>query len=122
MTERRFEVSENPITNLAAIDVVGARNDGGLDLVISCAGDLDSSQSTSEAIRSKVRNYLREAMEASSPTLRERFGCSADAKIRILILCPFLVHPRASATIQELSLECDQQGIDLLVDQSQRSH
>lgn len=111
---------ENPIINPATIDVVGVRNDGGLDLVISCEGDLDPSQATATALRLKVRNYVREAVETTQPTLRERFGCSSDAKVRIIITCPFLIHPQAGLIIQELSLECDDQGIEILVDQSQR--
>jgi len=42
--------SQPPIQNIDAFDVVGERQDGGVDLVVSCSGPLDSSPSTLELI------------------------------------------------------------------------
>lgn len=41
---------EPPIHNLDAFDIVGERKDGGVDLVISCSGPLDSSDRNSVVI------------------------------------------------------------------------
>lgn len=112
---------EDPIVNLAIIDVVGVRNDGGLDLGISCQADLDSTPKTIAALTTKVRNYMREALEAMEPSLRERFGCGPEAKVRILIFCPHLIYPKTGAIIQDLKLECSAKGIDLIIDQSPRA-
>ena len=37
---------EPPIQNLDAFDIIGERKDGGVDLVVSCSGPLDSSTTT----------------------------------------------------------------------------
>jgi hypothetical protein len=49
---------EPPIQNLDAFDIVGERKDGGVDLVVSCSGPLDSSSTTLGLIERKVRAYL----------------------------------------------------------------
>jgi hypothetical protein len=49
---------EPPIQNLDAFDIVGERKDGGVDLVVSCSGPLDTSSTTLGLIERKVRAYL----------------------------------------------------------------
>ena len=40
------------------LDIVGKRNDGGIDLVIVAKGEIDSSAKTQNLLLDKVENYL----------------------------------------------------------------
>jgi hypothetical protein len=47
-----------PIQQLDSIDILGQRQDGGLDLAVVCSQPIDDSPETLEAIRRKVETYL----------------------------------------------------------------
>lgn len=104
-----------PISNLESIDVVGVRKDGGLDLVISCAGPLDSSGATLTSLETKICNYLREVREAKDPSLLERYGCNPDAKVRIIVSCQFPVHLEALELINNLTEAAHSIDVELLL-------
>lgn len=108
-------MSDYPISNLDAFDVVGVRNDGGLDLVISCSGPLDSSPQTIRNIESKVRNYLHEIAEARNPTLLERYGCAFDSVIRIIISCPHHIDAGAMKAVERMQELARARGVDLVL-------
>lgn len=108
-------MKDSPISNLNVFDVVGVRKDGGLDLVISCSGDLDSSPSTVRSIEEKVGNYFREIFEAKNPTLLERYGCDIGSPIRIIVSCPFRIHPAAMSVVERMKSEASARGIDLVL-------
>lgn len=109
-------MNDSPISNFGSFDVVGVRKDGGLDLVISCSGGLDCSPQTIRALEEKVRNYAIEVTQARNPSLRERFGRSVDARIRIVISCRYAVHPDALHAIERLAAEVRSQEIDLILE------
>jgi hypothetical protein len=50
-----------PIRDVDTIDIVGVRNDAGIDLVVVCSGPLDDSSETLMSLREKVRGYIKEA-------------------------------------------------------------
>lgn len=54
-------MSSDSVRYLDAIDVVGVRLDGGIDLVISCYGPLDDSAETLAALETKINNYINES-------------------------------------------------------------
>ena len=103
-----------PIENLEAFDVVGVRKDGGIDLVVSCAGPLDASPETLSALRTKIANYLYEISEARNPTLRESFNCSPTAEIRIIVSCDFPVDPLALDVVEEMKKAAQASGVEVL--------
>lgn len=104
-----------PIANLDAIDVVGVRQDGGLDLVISCSGPLDCSAETLKALCTKITNYLREIREAQSPTLFERYNCVSSASVRIIISCAYTMHQDVLQIIDRMKQIASSMGVELLV-------
>lgn len=111
----------SPIENLGSIDVVGVRNDGGLDLVISCAGPLDGSKETLWNLERKILNYLGEIREAKNPSLLESYGCSPDAKVSILIAHDPPIDPNALAVIQQMREVASAEGVQLLMDDRSES-
>lgn len=44
------------INDVDIVDIVGARNDGGLDMIISVTGPIDDSQSSLSKLEAKIRN------------------------------------------------------------------
>jgi hypothetical protein len=110
-----YSISDSPVSNLDAFDVVGVRNDGGLDLVISCSGPLDSSAQTIRNLETKVRNYLREILEARDPTLLERYRCAADATVRIIVSCPHQVAHEAMSTVERMKELASASGVELIL-------
>ncbi|MBL0163833.1 MAG: hypothetical protein IPP82_09390 [Xanthomonadales bacterium] len=105
------------ISKFDSIDVVGVRVDGGLDLLISCVGDLDGSPFTLNALRKKIRSYLNEVLCATNPTIRERYGCQMKSRIRILISYSFRVAPQAQALVNDLQHEAEIAGVELVLSQ-----
>lgn len=105
----------NPIQNLDAFDLVGVRNDGGIDLVISCHGPLDDSADTLAALEQKIRNYVREVQAAQAPTFFERYGCSADAKVTIYLSCAFPIADRVHQLIDDMRQVAARIGADIAV-------
>ena len=91
--------SEASIQNMGTFDVVGVRNDGGIDLVVSCAGPLDSSPDTLWRLGQKVRNYLR---EVRSDGFRTKYGTGT---VQILVSCAHKVSKPARALIKVLERE-----------------
>ncbi len=105
----------SPIKNFDSFDVVGARKDGGLDLVISCSGPLEASEETLRALRRKITNYLQEVQCARAPTLLERYECAPGAAIRIIVSCAFSVDHEAMKVIEEMSDVATRSGVELLL-------
>ena len=91
--------SEASVQNMGTFDVVGVRKDGGIDLVVSCAGPLDSSPDTLWRLGQKVRNYLR---EVRSDSFRAKYGTGT---VQILVSCSHKVSKSARALIKVLERE-----------------
>ena len=99
---------EPPIQNLDAVDVVGKRKDGGLDLVVTCSGPLDSSPDTLNRLGSKVRAYLS-AIDTEG--FRSRF--ETNNEVKIFLSCEHSVSDAAQALIIELVKEAMSQHVQL---------
>jgi len=63
----RMESSAPPLQSVDAFDVVGERQDGGVDWVVSCSGPPDSSPRTVELIEREIVAYLIRIAHANSP-------------------------------------------------------
>lgn len=90
---------EPPIQNLDRIDVVGKRNDGGVDLVIVASAPLDGSPTTLAHLERKIRNYIT---EIGSSQFRSEFGPVTDGQVRICVVCEYDVDERARQLIERL--------------------
>ena len=87
-----------PIQNLEEVDLVGVRQDGGVDLVIVVSQPLDDSDEVLNSIVEKVETYLQ--VTELEEFLTEMGNPERD-KIRIVIDCSFPIHPTAQGVIEK---------------------
>jgi hypothetical protein len=70
----------DPIAEVASIDIIGKRKDGGADLVILTSGPLDGSENTQRLLIQKLATYLD---FAGSPEFAEEFGQGVPVTIKL---------------------------------------
>ena len=100
-----------PLSEADNVDVVGVREGGGIDLVISCSGPLDDTNETVDLLALKVRNY---AQLATNPALFKHFEAK-EGPVRIFVSCKHPVSPRAKHTLDSLRDEIAPRSVDLLL-------
>ncbi len=71
---------------------------------------VDDSQETLELIETKIRNYVREALDSS---FRESYGGIGPERIRILFESRFAVDPAVLSLISSLTSEVQAAGVAL---------
>ncbi len=98
-----------PLTDGDNLDIVGVRQAGGVDLVVSCSGPLDESDQTIELLSHKIRSY---AQLASKPNLFTHFKAES-GPVRIFVSCEFAVSSRAGQTLDTLREELAARKIEL---------
>jgi hypothetical protein len=103
---------EPPIRNLDAFDIVGERKDGGIDLVVSCRGPLDSSTTTLGLIEQKVRAYL---VTIAHENFARIYPAAKFGPIRIYVSCEHHVSGAARELIDSLGVTASKQGVSLLL-------
>jgi drug/metabolite transporter superfamily protein YnfA len=103
---------EPPIQNLDALDIVGERKDGGVDLIVSCSGPLDSSTATLSLIERKVRAYL---VTSAQENFARIYPAAAFGAVRIFISCEHYVSGAARELIDTLGVTAAKQGVSLLL-------
>jgi hypothetical protein len=108
-------MNEAPIQNLDSFDIVGERNDGGVDLVVVCSGPLDDSSETQALLRGKVQNYLKTAVH---PNFANVYPAAKDGPVRIVLACRHKISAVSQETISELAEKGGASGIDITVDSS----
>jgi hypothetical protein len=100
------------ISAVDAVDLVGIRRDGGLDMIISIVGPLDDSPATLSLLETKIRNYVR---GARSEDFLKQFDRCLGAAVTICILCPYPIPAKAQGLIERLRVTALGAGIDLVL-------
>jgi len=100
-----MENSGSPIGPSDKFDIVGIRNDGGIDAVIVCSGPLDNSSTTLHDLELKVRNYL---LEIASEDFISQCG---SGPVCIHVSCSHAVSAEADQLIAALAIEAAQQRV-----------
>jgi hypothetical protein len=103
---------EPPIQNLDAFDIVGERKEGGVDLVVSCSGPLDSSTTTLDLIERKVGAYL---VTIAHENFARIYPAAEFGPVRIIISCEHHVSGAARELIDSLGVTASKQGVSLLL-------
>ena len=96
-----------PIQNLDRLDIVGERNDGGVDLVIVVSGALDGSPSTLLLLETKIKNYIAELM---SSEFKQKYRFSKNGGNSIYIVSDHPVDTLALAVIERLKPSAKRAG------------
>lgn len=104
------ESLDSPVGDVDTVDIVGVRNDGGLDLVISVIAPLDGSSSTLSLLDAKVRNYMQAAL---SEAFLKHYGRSPGARVTIYISCEYPVAEAAQNLIRRMQETAMEYGIGL---------
>ena len=86
-----------PIQNLESLDIVGDRNDGGVDLVIVVSGPLDGSPTTLSLLERKIRNYIT---ELASSEFRAKYRPPKNCGNSIYVVSEYPIDPLALAVIE----------------------
>jgi hypothetical protein len=76
--------TEPPIQDVEAIDVVGSRRDGGVDLVIVTSSHLEGSSETQKLLLAKIESYLA---QINGHEFEAEFGTPSPERIRIIVNC-----------------------------------
>jgi hypothetical protein len=92
------------------LDLLVERQDGGIDMCIVAQGSVDGAPETLRLIETKVRNYVREALDSS---FRRDYGGIGIERIKILFESRFDVDPVAISLIDRLASEVQQAGLAL---------
>jgi hypothetical protein len=74
---------DQPIQNLDQIDIVGKRNDGGVDLIIVVSAPLLDSKEHKNLLQEKIEMYAR---EIRAPQFRSELGVLESSPIQILVV------------------------------------
>jgi hypothetical protein len=108
-------MNEAPIQNLDSFDIVGERNDGGVDLVVVCSGPLDDSAKTQALLRDKLQNYLNTAVH---PNFANVYPAAKKGPVRIVVACQHEISTASQKTLGELTEKGSAMGINITVDSS----
>ena len=87
---------EQPIQNIHAIDIVGRRQDGGVDLFLVVSAPLTGTPEHQTLLLDKLEAYLE---HVESPAFRDEFGEPSPDRVRVVIQC---AHPPHAAIRQLL--------------------
>jgi hypothetical protein len=105
-------VSVDAIADVTELDLLGKRNDGGVDMGIVAHAPIDGRDETLALIEEKVRNYLREAQDES---FMEECDIQLVSQVRILFESDYEIDERALRLLSALSAEAAEIGIELVV-------
>src|SRR5690349_8959473 len=101
------KAGDSPIKDASNLDLLVERHDGGLEMCIVAQGAVDGSRETLERIESKIRNYLREALDDS---FRNQFGGISPERIQIFFESRFSVDPAVISLVSRLASEVELAG------------
>lgn len=88
-------MSSPPIQDIEIVDIVGKRNDGGVDLFIVTSSRLDASPETQQLLLDKIQSYLE---QLNTDGFQTEFNDPTPENTRIVLLCD----ERPDTAIEEL--------------------
>jgi len=109
--------ADDPIQNIDLFDVVGVRNDGGVDLVIVVSAPLFDSERHRSLLKTKVEAYAR---TIGTPQFRPEFGLDAFGLIRILVVSDHPVEESIRGFIGSLEPIAESVGATLALTSSKQ--
>jgi hypothetical protein len=103
---------EHPIQNLDTVDIVGRRQDGGVDLFIVVNAPLTGSGEHQALLLDKIDSYLR---QIESAAFRAEMGEPTPDRVRIVVQCAHPPHAAIRELLQRAMLWVDEHHASLVL-------
>lgn len=102
----------SPLSDPDNLDVVGERNDGGVDLLVVTTGPLDASDETCQRLTEKLSTYLHAAVH---PNFKDVYPAARNGRVRIFVSGSHSISERAQALVQSFVPEALARGVEVRV-------
>jgi hypothetical protein len=109
--------AHDPIQNIDQFDIVGRRNDGGMDLIVVVSAPLLDEERHRRLLQEKVEAYAR---AIGGPQFRPEFGISESSPVRILIISDHPVHESIREHVGSLAPIAESVGATLSIAASEQ--
>jgi hypothetical protein len=104
--------TSSPLSEFDTLDVIGERNDGGVDMVISTTGPLDASDATCQQLQTKLDTYLN---AATHPNFANVYPAARTGRIRIFVSDIHEISERARQVVGSASKGALARGVEIRV-------
>ena len=105
----RSQIS-SPLSELDNLDVIGERNDGGVDMLVVTTGPLDASDETCEKLQAKLSCYLYAATHAN---FASNYPAASTGRVRIFVSNSHPISDRARLVVESMSKEALARGVEI---------
>ena len=104
--------TSSPLSEPDNLDVIGERNDGGVDMLVVTTGPLDASDATCQQLQAKLNIYL---YAATHPNFANVYPAAGTGPIRIFVSDSNAVSDRARQVVEAVSREALARGIEVRI-------
>jgi hypothetical protein len=104
--------SASPLSELDNLDVIGERNDGGVDMLVVTTGPLDASDETCQKLQAKLSTYLYAAVH---PNFANVYPAASAGRVRIFVSDSHAVSDRARQVVESMSREALTRGVEIYI-------
>ena len=104
--------TSSPLSEPDNLDVVGERNDGGVDMVVSTSGPLDASDTTCQHLQTKLNTYL---YAATHPNFVNVYPAARTGRVRIFVSDIHEISERARQVVDSVSREALARGVEIRI-------
>ncbi|MBL8300862.1 MAG: hypothetical protein JNN30_21180 [Rhodanobacteraceae bacterium] len=102
----------SPLSEPDNLDVIGERNDGGVDMLVVTTGPLDASDETCRRLEEKLNAYLYAAVH---PHFGSVYPAARDGCMRIFVSDSHMISERARALIQSFAAQALALGVEVRI-------
>jgi hypothetical protein len=102
----------SPLSDPDNLDVIGERNDGGVDMLVVTTGPLDASDETCRRLMEKLNAYLYAAVH---PNFANIYPAARDGRVRIFVSDSHAVSERAQQLVQSFASEALVRDVEVRV-------
>ena len=104
--------NSSPFSDPDNLDVIGERNDGGVDMLIVTTGPLDASDATCQKLQEKLSTYLHAAVH---PNFANVYPAASTGRVRIFVSDSHVVSDRARQVVESMSREALTRGVEIRI-------
>ena len=102
----------SPLSEPDNLDVIGERNEGGVDMLVVTTGPLDASDETCQKLQEKLNSYLYAAVH---PNFANVYPAASTGRVRIFVSDTYAVSDRARQVVESTSREALARGVEIRI-------